>query len=131
MLNAFKLPEYTAAARLALDGASFQAENRSAEGSYKPLSKYPSTDQDITLKVAREITFKEVHELIAAELQKTNYQWNVEPLSIFQEEAAQTKNMSFRITISDYSRTLSKADLTEVIEAIASSAHQQLKAEQV
>lgn len=130
VIKSFKLPSYTAAAVFALDGASFESENRHLN-SYKPLSKYPSTEQDITLKVAGELKFSELKTLVESELASTEYGWKLLPLGIYQKEGESTKNITFRITISHHDRTLTTHEVTELVEKISWVAHQKLQAEQV
>lgn len=153
VIKSFKLPTYTAAAIFALDGAGFEAENRKL-GGYKPLSKYPSTEQDITLKVAEDLAFLVLKELIESELATTNYDWKLTPLGIYQAPSSsfdskerfkstlkpqiesendikKTKNITFRITLSHHDRTLTTHEVTELVKKISWVAHEKLQAEQV
>lgn len=137
VISAFKLPEYTAAAFFDLDGASFEAENRQSN-KYMPLSKYPAVEQDLTLKVADTLPFTALKSLIEAELSRTEYDWSIEPLSVYQDQKAtnqegreKTKNISFRITLTHQQRTLTTKEVTELIDSISSKAQAELKAEQV
>lgn len=127
--KAFKLPEYTAAATLALDGASFESENRTSNV-YKPLSKYPSTTQDITLQVKTDTAYNELKECITRELEKAEYNFEVIPLGVYQKES-ETKNITFRITLSHYERTLTTHEVNELVEKLTWQAHEALGAQQV
>ncbi len=73
---------------------------------YRQLSKYPSTDKDITLKVAHALTFGTVKSHIENKLISTDYIWNLSPVSIFQKDGEKSKNFSFRINLSHKERTL-------------------------
>lgn len=128
--EAFKLPEYTAAALFMLDGASFEPENRN-QIAYKPLSKYPSTEQDLTLKVPVELQFAELEIFIKEQLKTLNYQVELKALGVFQKEDKHTKNISFRFTFTSYDHTLTTQEAARIIEGISWQANQALKAEQV
>ncbi len=130
VITAFKLPPYTAAALFALDGASFETENRNL-AAYMPLSKYPSSEQDITLKVAADAPFAALQTLLASELAETEYNHRIEPLGVYQKEGEPTKNISFRIVLSHFERTLTTKEVSDIIAQFSWQAHQQLQAEQV
>lgn len=130
VIKAFKLPVYAAAAVLALDGASFELENRKANA-YKPLSKYPSTTQDITLQVSSEVSFSALQNCIAEELEASEYNVTFVPVSIYQKEGDETKNITFRITLSHYDRTLTTHEVNELVEKITWQAHEALNAVQI
>ena len=131
VIKGFKLPEYTAAAILALDGPSFEAANRSVGGTYKPLSRYQSSKQDLTLKVSESMLFAQLKGLIEEELAKTEYDTVLTPLGVYQKEGEATKNITFRITLSHFDRTLTTDDVSKVVEAVAVAARESLNAEQV
>ncbi len=131
VIKGFKLPEYTAAAVFALDGPSFEAENRAVGGAYKPLSRYQSSKQDLTLKVAESVSFAELRALIEEELEKTQYDTLLTPLGVYQKEGEVTKNVTFRITLSHFERTLTTSEVSQLVEGIALRAHEVLGAEQV
>ena len=55
----------------------------------------------------------------------------MEPLSIFQKDGAESKNVSFRFTFTHHERTLTTDEITKLIEQVSWHAHKELKAEQV
>lgn len=130
VIKAFKLPEYTAAALFALDGPSFYPENRN-KNTYTPLSRFESSKQDITLKVASDTTYSSLNTLLESELAKSDYNWRLTPLGIFQKEGESTKNISFRVTLGSDNRTLVTEEVTKLVESLSWQAQQQLGAEQV
>lgn len=131
VVKGFKVPSYTAAALFSIDGPSFYAENRASDGAYQPLSKYPQTSQDMTFKTASTINFATIESEIKACLADIAMQWDLQPLSIFQPKASDTKNTSFRLTLSHFDRTLTTKEVTELVEKIAWHLHESLQAEQV
>ncbi|MCA9301294.1 phenylalanine--tRNA ligase subunit beta [Candidatus Saccharibacteria bacterium] len=130
VINAFKLPEYSAAALFALDGPSFYPENR-INNVYIPLSKYESSKQDITLKVASDITFANLRSLLESELTESGYNWDLMSLGVFQKEGESTKNISFRITLGSNERTLVTDEVTKLIDSLSWRAHEELGAEKI
>lgn len=147
VINAFKLPEYTAGATLLLDGASFYKENRQLSA-YKPLSRFPATEQDITLKVKADISYADLYNVIEHRLKNSEYEYELQPISIYQALPAaknvddpqqsteklskeNTKNITFRITLTHYDRTLTTHEVNKLVESITWQAKQTLNAEQV
>jgi phenylalanyl-tRNA synthetase beta chain len=130
VVKAFKLPAYSAAAIFALDGASFEIESRS-ENAYKPLSRYPSTTQDITLQVDAGVSYSNLSDCIGAELESSQYSFTLNPISIYQKEGDKTKNITFRIVLSHYERTLTTREVNELVEKVTWLAHEALGAQQI
>jgi phenylalanyl-tRNA synthetase beta subunit len=126
--KSFKLPGQSAGFEISLSAI---LEKKSNESNYVPLSKYPSTHQDLTLQVDSETEYQSVKGCIESVLKDTKYQCQVEPLSIFQKEGETTKNVSFRITLSHYERTLNTKEVNSLISKIAATASNKLKAKQV
>lgn len=123
--KAFKLPEYTAGFEVNLDVMEV------AEVAYQPLSKYPSTEQDLTLKIDAEIPLAQLNQFLNEQLQELDYQVVVEPLGIFQKKDESTKNVSFRFSFTNHNRTLTTKEVAKVIEDISWQAHEKLGAEQI
>ena len=94
------------------------------EPSYRPLSKYPSTERDICFQVAGEVTYAEVSIAAKQALSHSQLLSTVSPLDIYQPESAETKNITLRITLGSYDKTLAgeevhqiMADVTEKVTA--------------
>jgi len=94
------------------------------ESSYRPLSKYPSTERDICFQVAGEVTYAEVSAAAKQALSHSQLLSTVSPLDIYQPESAETKNITLRITLGSYDKTLAgeevhqiMADVTEKVTA--------------
>lgn len=130
VIKAFKLPDYTAAALFVLDGPSFFTENRIGN-TYKSLSRYESSKQDITLKVASAVEFADLRSILELELAKSDYNWDLDALGIYQKDNEDTKNISFRITLGSNERTLVTKEVTKLIEALSWRAHEELGAERI
>lgn len=141
-----KLPVKSAGFEIGLDHI-IEALEKNTSGSYVKLSKYPSIQQDITLKVSRTVSSAAIQECLTTKLQKCEYQWKLEPVSIFQstqkespqsgdetprrDETMQTKNSTFRLTFSRDDRTLTTEEVNTAVEELTWYAHEVLNAEQV
>lgn len=123
--QALKLPAYSAGFEMHLDVLGVQSDK------YVPLSKYPSTDQDITLKVTEDVSYGELEKCLQEELEKTKYQWQLKPTSIYQKDDEKTKNITFHLTLSDHDRTLKTIEVNTLVVQLARLAKEKLKAEQI
>lgn len=121
VVEKFKLPEYSAAATL--DMAAFEKFESEASVSYKSLSRYPGTTQDLTLKSATSVKYEEILSEILRVLDESyDESWSiaVEPLSVYRQDDAE-KATTFRFTIVNYDKTLREDDASGVIEKVSSS----------
>ncbi|MEO5690669.1 MAG: phenylalanine--tRNA ligase subunit beta, partial [Candidatus Saccharimonadales bacterium] len=118
--RAFKLPDYAAGFEIHLD-----IIQSSAHKTYRPLSKYPSVVQDISLKVALDIAYSEVLKVVQRVAgQKKDMHIAIQPVSIYQPTTADSKTMSFRIIATSYTRTLTDKDVNKLmleIEKVAAT----------
>jgi phenylalanyl-tRNA synthetase beta chain len=130
VIKNFKLPIASAGFELGLDHL-LEAVNKSPVASYQPLSKYPSTEQDLTLKVSDDVVFADLEEVLRTELANAQYDWHLAPLSIFKKENEKTKNISFKLTFTHHKRTLTTAEVTKLVESLSWRAHEELGAEKI
>lgn len=101
-----KLPANVAGCELGTEDI-LKAVNAS-EISYKPLSRYPGTSQDITFQVDQKVAFSEIKNAFENALEKIQLDWTLSPLGIYQAENSPTKNISFRLTLTDKNKTITK-----------------------
>lgn len=121
----FKLPEFTSGIELHV--GILQAK----EIQYTALSKFPSSEQDLTLQVEQKISFAQLEKLLKSELGKTGLQWRLEPLSIFSKDQTEKKNISFRVTLTANDHTLTTEEVSRVIENLSWQAHEVFEAQQI
>lgn len=127
--QALKLPRQSAGFEILLDVLNEQRT------SYTELPKFPSVNQDITLKVNSSLAYGE----LAGELDKSlaankpdSTLATLAPLGIYQpKDSSDYKNVSFRLTIASYEKTMKAVEVSKLLDAIASSAKTKLKAERV
>ena len=128
----FKLPDYTAA--FSLDVEKLQvclAENR--EHNYRPLSRYPSTTRDISLKMQSAVDYVSVY-ACAEEVAKKHreLQIGITPIAIYQpKDDDSTKTVTLSVKFTSAERTLADKDTAPIIEEIAAMAAEEFDAAQV
>ncbi len=129
--RALKLPEFCAGFEL---GLAPLLANESNDAKYTPLSRFPKVTQDITLKVSSNITFAELFAVIneSAISAHPDASLHVEPLNIFQKaDNLSYKNITLRLEIADYQRTLTDAEVNKLLENIAMNAKEKFGAERI
>ena len=98
---------------------------------YRPLPKFPKVEQDISLKVASNITYYELFECIKTALDSkkpTGSVVNLFPLDIYQSEDCEYKHMTWRLQICSYVDTLKNEYVNDLLDEIADRALQKFKA---
>jgi phenylalanyl-tRNA synthetase beta chain len=112
----FKLPEFTAGFEInpqAVLGAVAQVGQQ-----YQALSRYPSTERDITFQTAADVPFETIVNQAAAVLGETDLLTTVTPLDIYQASGSEEKNNTIRITLVSYNKTLTNEEVTAVINTV-------------
>lgn len=129
--KALKLPVY--AAGFELDPLLL---TRPSHGTYKALSRYPATDQDISLQLDADTPYHKVQQVVDGVLQEASeqhgYHWYVSVQDIYQptEEKGKekTKNVTLRIKLWHTDRTLVTKEVNELLDTIAKATHAKLRA---
>lgn len=117
--KALKLPENSAGFEMFL---SF-LQKTSKTGKYQPLSKFPSTSQDICLQINEKITYGELiralDEFLNSHIkQDETVSW--EPIDIYHsEELGSDKRITYRVTLTSYERTLTDEVLSSLLGKLA------------
>jgi phenylalanyl-tRNA synthetase beta chain len=122
-----KLPDYTAGFELFLTPLVSLLDQTDV---YTPLSRFPKTEQDITLKVSNKVSYQELKSLIQDILtSQENAVTSVIPISIFQKEGDEShQQITFRITVSSYVKTLKTEEVNTLLDSISSQAADKLQA---
>lgn len=132
VLKNFKLPEYTAAMTLDLQG--LVTAHYAAGVNYTSLSRYPSVTQDISLKVKSNVSYEDVFWTAYSALTTAageGYDVMVSPLSIYQADGTDSKTITLRVKVTHYDKTLADSDVTPLIDVAAASAAEKLGAERI
>ena len=125
--KAFKLPSNAAGFEIYLEIATTH------KPTYEPLSKFPSVTQDISLKVAADVAYKNVVEVVETQLQKHNaLTIHTEPVTIYQAEDDQrSKTITLRVKVTSYEQTLQDSDVTRILDEVADAAKIAVGAERI
>lgn len=125
-LKAFKLPANTAVFELFL---SFIGATSGGEA-YRPLSKFPSVTQDISLKVSEDVSYEDVYQIVQSTVQRDELDTKLSPVAIYQaENDATSKTITLRLTVTSHEKTLRDDDVSQLLEGAARAANQQAGAE--
>jgi phenylalanyl-tRNA synthetase beta chain len=127
--QALKLPPKCAGFEVSLERLLEASQTQTV--SYKPVSKFPVSSQDITLRVASSVAYSELCNVLAAVLEASEYIWRLSPLGIYQKENDTYKNVSFHLTLASYKHTLKTSEVSQVVARLSEQAQKSLKAEQV
>ena len=117
VIKNFKLPVYVAAA--SLDTAGLEAVYAKRDSHYQPLSRYPSTTRDISLKVPSAVKYQQLLQTLDEVVRDVAMEVRIEPLTIYQsEDDAAQKTMTWRLTFTSHKRTLTDKDIEPVMQQI-------------
>lgn len=128
----FKLPDYIAGFEVDLA----QLQKLAQPATYQPLSRFPSTSQDISFKIASDVSYAKLLATLEKELMAAGkvhgYQSSIEPLDIYQDKKTATqKHVAFRVTLTHHERTLTTKEVNTLLDTLASSAKKSLHAERL
>lgn len=128
-----KLPGQTAQVELDLTSLFELAQTKV---DYEPLNRFPSTDQDITLRAPAQLSHQELTNFIESQLDKAamqdGYNFKLKTLDIYQKATDKNhKQTSWRVTLSHPERTLTTDEVNKLLESLALAARDKLKAERV
>jgi phenylalanyl-tRNA synthetase beta chain len=129
VLTKFKLPRGIAAIEMGVD-LILDAMGDTPDKRMGEISKFPSVERDLTLRVISTINYADVENLLCQTLQSQNLQFQLFPISIYQNPAdPTTKNISFRLKFASLQKTLSGDEIAKIMDEIAALAKRELKAE--
>lgn len=104
-------------------------------GAYLPLPKFPKVSQDICLKVAAGTPYRDVATFVEqtlAEIAPEQTLTDVSPVDIYQRtEDTAHKQVTLRISIASYERTLTDAEVAHLLDSIAARAKEKMQAERI
>ena len=118
--KSFKLPEYSSAMSLDLQALKKASEEKSKQ--YRPLSRYPSISQDVTLKSRVDVAYESLLDTTRTSLAERAEEINItiDPVSIYQSlDDADHKSTTLHITFTHPDRTLTDADIKPLMDHLA------------
>jgi len=100
---------------------------------YQPLLKFPATEQDVCLKVKQAVSYAGLKALVAQSLTAdSRLRVTVAPLDIYQRPEDQDhKQITFRITLQHADRTLTTAEVNDLLDAMVQKVDAAVGAERI
>lgn len=127
-VKSLKLPDFCAG--FELDIKQLMLATASAGVRYKELPKFPKVEQDISLRVSKDVAYADLIATLldALEANKPARSYAIlSPLDIYEDDTkSDIKHVAFRLSIANYERTLTAEGvnaLLDVMAANAASAH--------
>jgi phenylalanyl-tRNA synthetase beta chain len=130
VVKAFKLPANCAGIEMFLSFA--RAGNSKV---YTPLSRYPSSSQDVCFEVDDNLSYSEIATAVDNALKQNlseDQYVRFEPIDIYtSDELPGKKRTTFRITLASYDRTLTDEVFNSLLDEVTKLLHESLKANRV
>lgn len=101
---------------------------------YRPLSRFPSVTQDISLRVDNEVSYGKIHDVIVSAidaLHAPNMTIEINPVNIYSPDGQTNKTYTFRIRAVNHERTLTEGSVSEILSKVALAAKEACDAERV
>ncbi len=131
--KSLKLPEYTAG--FELDLSLLQELSQQVAPGYQKLSRFPKVRQDITLRVVAALPYQTLHDFVQGNLSSqlpAGDVLSVSALDIYQRaEDADYKQITFRLSITSYDKTMTDTEVGVMLDALAAAAGGALSAERI
>lgn len=125
--RAFKLPIFTAGFEVHSD---IIADARH-DSPYAPLSRFPSTERDITFAVANEQRFTDLEQAIEQSIAHETLDITTTAIGIYQPEGSEQKNVTFKLSLTDLEKTITTESANAAIDSISKAVKTTIKAEVV
>jgi phenylalanyl-tRNA synthetase beta chain len=130
--KSFKLPVATAGFNLSLTDVLKAMESGTA-GQYQPLPRFPKVTQDITLRVSTTVSYQQVYDCVLLGIQDNRPDHtlaSLSPIGIYQSEADRDhKNVTLRLSIANYERTLTDHEITKLLDQVVRLAEEAIGGE--
>lgn len=123
-----KLPNFVAGFELDVEQLN---KLRAKTKAYTPIPRFPKVEQDITLKVPTKVAFGDLQDFLEGQLEtpaKSAF-W-LTPLGIYKSDDT-SQNISFRLTIASYERTLTAEEVNALLDKVAAAAKTKFGAQRV
>lgn len=112
--RALKLPDYSAGFELDTEALAGHVD----QTTYRPLSRYPSTERDICFQVDRDVTYQQVVDSLTQGLQGIELETRVSPVDIYEPSDGTTKNITVRIQVTSHDKTLTSDEATATLAPV-------------
>lgn len=123
--RALKLPNYCAGFEISLS-----TKLLTSEPVYCQLSRYPSVEQDISLRVKEDVSFKVVAEFLNQNLDAPEHTTHTFlPIDIYSKK--DFKHITFRLKIASYQKTMTAVEVNQLLDKIGDKAKEAFDAERL
>ncbi len=133
VMRNFKLPRRTAAFGVSLKDLLTASKN--APAGYTPLPRFPKVEQDICLRVASSVSYQQLFDCYAAELDKfkpDNVHHGLSPVDIYQrQDDPDHKQVTLRLSIASYDKTLRDSEVAALLDKAAEAVQVTVSAEKI
>jgi len=124
--KALKLPVHTAVFSLGI--TPLLQATQAAGVHYSPLSRFPGTSQDVCFRVADTVSFGALQACVESALREQSVGTSLIPVDIYQAKDSKDKQITFRISMTNYDKTMTGAEANQVVEAVIKKAQAELGA---
>lgn len=132
VIGDLKLPKYCAGFEIGIDQILASLPMHS---SYKPLPRFPKVEQDITLSVSADLEYAELCDFVEKEFNKARPARSLvilKPISIYQKDKTDKhKAVTFRLTVTSYERTLTAAEVNNILDTITMASKNKFGAKRI
>lgn len=115
--KSFKLPAYSAGFEIGI--RSLQKLTQDQPSHYVPLSKYPGSERDVCFQVKADVTYQQIVDTVRSWLEKSDLITSLSPVDIYAPADADTKNITVRISVASYEKTLSGEEVNELVQSVS------------
>lgn len=126
-----KLPDFVAGLELDIT----QLMKAATSNNYLPMPKYPKVSQDVTLRVPSDVSYGDLYALLEeklVEMQPVGAFSTIGQPSIYQSDDDKAhKNVTLRLWISHFDRTLKAEEVNKLLDELAEHAHEKFEASRV
>ncbi len=128
VLKSLKISETVSAFEISLD--DLIEEIPETHASTINLSKFPSVERDITVKVAADTPFSAAEKAIEDVFVASDLNVSIQPVSLYQPEGdTKNRNLSFHVEFKSTKKTLESAEISAIMEKVSENVKQAVGAE--
>lgn len=128
VLKRLKISETVSAFEISLD--DLIKEIPETHASTINLSKFPSVERDITVKIAADTPFSAAEKAIEDVFVASDLNVSIQPVSLYQPEGdTKNRNLSFHVEFKSTKKTLESAEISAIMEKVSENVKQAVGAE--
>lgn len=117
----FKLPE--TASGISIDMQTLQDVTHESPVHYRPLSKFPATERDVTLEVDEGVRYGDLEQVLRGAAVASPFEASWQPVSRYRAaEMTGRVRMTWRLTITNPLATITAGDANRLVEKISTEA---------